>query len=457
MKGITRRVLLGAGLAGAAGAAFAGWKWWSGAVEPPPVSDGTGTPQGGPGSSGGTPGPVLTSYEDLMGCHFTPADRAPLTSIATRLLPLPEFPGRTAIWGATGRDHRGHLWFGVSASGVPQASARLLEYDPAADTLQLRGDVVGELRRAGLLRSGEGQMKIHSRIVQGEDGHLYFTSMDEEGEATDGSRLPTWGSHLWRLRLPERRWEHLRAVREALIAVATAGRWVYALGYFDHVVYQYDVRSGTVRSTTVGSLGGHISRNFFCDIRGHVYVPRPDQGPGGTPTVALMELDTDLRKVHETPIDHYTVSRDDDSHGLTGVQPLADQSVAFVTDQGYLYRVVPRPGQAAQVEDLGWFHPQGRRYVASLFTSDGRQHLMGMTYHNAAGGRQYEWLVFDLNARTSTATPMILPAGSGRVLTNVDWYGSISRDDQGGCYLGGYYMVGDRGHPLLLQVKPLAA
>ena len=52
-------------------------------------------------------------------------------------------------------------------------------------------------------------MKIHSKIVQGPDGCLYFASMDEEGERTDGSRPPTWGSHLWRLRLSDGGWEHL--------------------------------------------------------------------------------------------------------------------------------------------------------------------------------------------------------------------------------------------------------
>jgi hypothetical protein len=345
---VSRRALIGAGLLGAGGVIL-GQMGWPGRGES-----------------------ALTSYEDLMGCRYTPTEQAPLAAVSMRLIALPDFPGASAIWGATGRDSQGHIWFGVSASQVEQPSAYLFEYDPASGVLRDWGDVVGELRRLGIARSGEGHMKIHSRIVQGEDGHLYFASMDEQGERADGSRLPTWGSHLWRLRLPEYRWEHLLAAPEGLIAVATSGRRMHALGYFNHVLYQYDCRTAKVHSVAVGAAGGHISRNFFCDVRGHVYVSRLRQGPGDSlmPTT-LVELDPELREIHETPMSHYTQTLDDASHGLTGFQPLADQSIVFLTDQGYLYRVEPREGRPAAVHELGWFHPRGQGYVASLFTSDG--------------------------------------------------------------------------------------
>jgi hypothetical protein len=71
--------------------------------------------------------------------------------------------------------------------------------------------------------------------------------MDESGENSDGSRLPDSGGHLWRIG-PSGRWEHLAVAREALIAVAGGGRFVYALGYFNHVVYQYDTQTGAVNA-----------------------------------------------------------------------------------------------------------------------------------------------------------------------------------------------------------------
>jgi len=429
---ISRRILIGAGLAGAA-AGVVGWRLW---------------PEKGAAS---VSAPVLTSYEDLFGCRYTSQDQAPLQSVSARIIPIPDFPGKSAIWGALGRDVRGHIWFGVSAQDVAQPSAHLFEYDPATDQVRDRGDVVGQLRRLGLLRPGEGQMKIHSRIVQGEDGHLYFASMDEQGERTDGSRLPTWGSHLWRLRLPENRWEHLLAVPEGLVALAGAGRWINALGYFNHVVHQYDCRTGQFRSVAVGAAGGHISRNLFCDYRGHVYVPRLRE-TGGQMTTQLVELDSELHEVNATPLAFYTQTRDDDSHGITGFQPLADRSIVFTTDQGYLYRVAPDLGETAFVHELGFLHPRGRAYVASLFTSDGRRHVMGLGRREAPGGARAEWLIYDLTTYEKSTAPIALPTMDAHVLENPVLYGSVTRDNDGRCYVGGTFTHQGRGQPLLLQV-----
>jgi hypothetical protein len=437
---MNRRTMITGGLLGLGLSATAAvlWRKWSqeDQQDDPPAPE--------------TSHPVLTSYQDLMGCRFTEVDQAPLGPVTVRAIPLPDFPGAFASWGATGRDSSGHIWVGVSAEGVPEPSAHLFEYDPEADVLQDRGDVVGELRRANLLRPGEGQMKIHSRIVQGEDGHLYFASMDEQGERSDGSRLPRWGSHLWRLRLPERQWEHLLAVPEALIAVAASGQWIVALGYFNHVVYVYDCRSGASRSMVVGSLGGHISRNFFCDFQGHIYVPRlkPDaQGMLST----LVELDPQLREWTETPLNYYTQSRDEDSHGMVGFQPLADKSIVFATDQGWLYHVIPMEGWRARVRDLGWFHPGGRAYVASMFTSDGRRHIMGLMFSSQT--RQLEWVVFDLTTLTKVVVPVPMPTLAGQPVPDALVYGSITRDNAGRCYAAGMTKIQGRAYPLFLQVR----
>ena len=394
--------------------------------------------------------PVLKTYSDQMGCLFTEPEKAPLDAVAAESIPVPEFPGRWAIWSSSGRDHRGHVWFGVSAQGAEPPSAHLFEYNPATRKLTDRGNVVEALRRAGVYKPGEGQMKIHSRIVQGDDGHLYFASYDEQGEATDGSRLPTWGSHFWRLRLPENRWEHLFAAPEALIAVAGAGRWMYALGYFGHVLYQYDCATGKHRSVTVGSLGGHISRNFFCDFRGHAYVPRLRGGIADQPaTTYLVELDTDLKEQAATRFEFYSQTPNDSSHGITGVQPLADGTIVFTTDQGFLFRVTPLDVLPAKVEPLGWFHPSGKAYVASLFTSDGKSHVMGYCYHVTPEAAKNEWLIFDLESRTSKAVPFSLPEVEGQAISNHALYGSITRDNDGACYLVGLHR---HNVPIILRV-----
>jgi hypothetical protein len=369
---------------------------------------------------------------------------------------LPALPGATAVWGATGIDGSGAVWFGVSAARQPGATAHLLRYDPDSGRLDTRGDVLTQLQRNGRLRPGESQQKIHSRIVQAADGLLYFASMDESGEVPDGTRLPTWGSHLWRIDPAGDGWEHLQAVPEGLIAVAGGGRYVYCLGYFGHVLYQYDTRTGQMRRTAAGSVGGHVSRNLLSDRYEHVYAPSVrersvtgEPGGAGQYLVELVEWDENLRELGRTRIFHYGLTRDDSSHGIVGLVDMADGSLLFLTDQGYLYRIMPRAGSAAEVRGLGWFHPEGTAYAPSLFTFDGVRYVVGA---GRRPRRPWEWIVFDLATETSRATRLDIGSAVSNAGSDDDLllYGSNVRDGQGSFYLGGWLA----SRPLLLRIRP---
>jgi len=378
-------------------------------------------------------------------------------------IPVPAFPGAHAIWGSIGQDESGHVWFGVTADARP-FSAHLFEYDTAADRITDRGNVLEALSAAERQRSGEHQAKIHSRIVQGPDDYLYFASMDEEGERDDGSKLPTWGGHLWRLKLGTYRWEHLLATPEALIAVAAGDRFVYALGYFGHVLFQYDTTSGNVARVPVGSVAGHVSRNFIADYRGHAYVPRlsVDAASLGRPAfkVSLVELGRGMEELKETPLEteHYIYRSPVDSHGITGVQEMADGSWYFTTHVGFLYRIKP-PARSnspidnapATVERVGWLHPTGPVYVASLFTPDGANTLLALAHNNLVEGAtgRYQWLTFDLTSGVSRVAPFAVSGLDDDLVSRMLLYGSATRDAA-----ANHYVVGVRTGPIMLRVTP---
>ncbi len=396
-----------------------------------------------------------------------------IESIGPTVTPLPIglLPGGHAIWGATGQDSRGHIWFGIAMADIDVPSAHLIEYDPVADKQVDRGNVVEELERAGIARKGDHQAKIHSKIVQGPDNFLYFASMDEEGEGEDGSRLPTWGGHLWRMNLDTYRWEHLLAVREALIAVAGGGRYIYSLGYFGHVLYRYDTKTGAVKNVVVGSVGGHISRNFVVDYRGHAFVPRlrgaaapPDQR---ATRASIVEFDGDLREVHETPIDYdkYTDGDPTNTHGIIAVQEMSDRSWYFTTHVGFLFHVVPPPGgdggsideSPATVSPVSWFHPNGRTYVASLFTSDGTNTLLGLAHDNLAEGANglYQWLTCDLAAIKCRVAPFNIAGIDASIISRSLLYGSATRDAAGRHYIVGIGRISSASDaPIVLRVEP---
>ena len=367
-------------------------------------------------------------------------------------IPLPSSFPAEAIWGSTGRDASGHIWVGVSTRGYGP-SAHLLEYAPDTGKIRDRGDVVSELKRAGIWRDGEEQSKIHTKIFQAEDGYLYFASFDEEGESVSRGIKPKWGGHLWRLKPNSDHWEHLHAMPEGMVALAGYGNWVYALGYWDNVLYQYDTKKGTWRSLTVGSVRGHVSRNIVVDLHGHVYVPRAREWrpaeAAGHPTelfsAELVEFDTNLKEAGATRLDNYIdPSAGRDSHGIIGLTTLANGSIVVSTHRGYLYRITPANSGASKIEGLGWVHPGGPSYAASLFAVDGARYLAAVA---TVGSAAPQWLIYDLRTQQGRAGPLPIKIQDPLL------YGTSTRDNNGRFYVVGWQKNFPGGHkPVMLQI-----
>ncbi len=393
--------------------------------------------------------PLNLTYEELTGSVFTPPRGDPLRAPKVRVLKVPDFPGAMAIWGSTGRDSRGHIWFGISAC-CDGGSARLYEFVPESDIWLDHGAVTDQLKAAGAYHPGEGQIKIHSRIVLAGDGQLYFVSTDEEGEKADGSVLPHWGSHLWKIDPESGKWQHLLHVPEGLIAVAGVGRYVYALGYWNHILYQYDTQTSAIQRREIGSAGGHISRNLISDARGHVFVPRVRRAADGSLSAALVELDNDLNERATTPLDGYLGKGTlEGNEGITGLAYLRNGRIVFLTSRGFLYALdsidPSAPDQPRTVQRLGWMHPEGEGRVASLFSLGDNANIAAIF----DGQRSYEWVVMNLRVGMSAAFPMDISD-----LKDVLLYGSITRDNRGRAYAVGWHSIPRGKGPLVLQIEP---
>ena len=149
-----------------------------------------------------------------MGTHFAEPSAAFLRAPVLQSIALPGIADATAIGGATGRDDAGRIFFGLTCDSDDDASARLLGFDFRNNRAVVLGDVVAELKRARIWRTGESQSEIQSKICAADDGSVYFASLDELGVKEDGSALPTWGGHLWSLRPSDGVWQHV--LRNAL-------------------------------------------------------------------------------------------------------------------------------------------------------------------------------------------------------------------------------------------------
>jgi hypothetical protein len=378
-------------------------------------------------------------------------DRAPLLTE----IPVPDIPGGNAIWGGTGRDDDGHIWFGVCSEGIEIPSAHLFSYDPRTNKITNRGGTVSWLKKLGIWRDGEGQMKIHSKIVEADDGFVYFASMDEQGEDGKCMNYPKWGGHLWRINRRTNAWEHLLATKEALIAVGCTGRYVYALGYFGHVLYQYDTKTAESQSLEVGSYRAHATRNFLTDLNHHVYVPRVSGDEAGEDVAAeLVEFDERLHELGAYDLNEYRADGSFNRHGIVGFVYLADGSICFTSHSGFLWHLVPDRAGSATLHELGWFHPEGESYSASLMTFDGKTSIAGLARTRSHGG---QWIVRRLD-RDETEVVEFDDASRGLLANGRRLlYGTNTRDDDGSIYFAGRRKRNGQYAPMLLRASFLAA
>jgi hypothetical protein len=327
---------------------------------------------------------------------------------------LPVFEAAHGIWGATGVDHFGRVYLGAAAYGVDDASAHLLRYDPSTGKCINLGGINDVLTRLGIRRTidyDETQAKLHSKIFPAADGNIYFSSQDEHDEKADGSQNARFGGRLFALDPRNDQWTCVLTAPEGLIAAACESRYVYAMGYFGNVIYRYDTKTKETRSIKLGTMGGHVSRNIFADSNEHLFASRLTPGTSieepGTTLVngtlvrsTLVEIDSKLEIVNEWPLDDYDPTLEVDfSHGITGFCRLSGGDIVFTTHSGAIWLIKAGGTSDQRLQRLGWMHYEGPAYVASLFSPLGERFVGGFVQTK---GRGYEWVIFDIEQRTST-------------------------------------------------------
>jgi hypothetical protein len=377
-------------------------------------------------------------------------------------LEVPDYVGANSILGATGRDSQGRIYFGVAAFGVDNPSAALWRLDPSSDTFETLGLVNEQLDRLKIRRKidwPETQMKIHSKIYQAADGRMYFSSQDEHDEAGDGSRNALYGGRIFALDPKTNKWECIHTAPEGLIALAARGRYVVAQGYFGHVLYQYDTKTKQIRSAKLGTYKGHASRNIFMDSRGHVYGIRARiadssefEGVYELDTdrvrVSLVELDTQLREVNDWPLSDYAPTGSTDSHGITGFCEFTDGSIVFVTHSGALWQV-RQVENRSRLERLGWMHPSGKSYCASLFAPYGERFVCGFVRRKDDA---YQWSVFDVKNKHSVVLSLDRKSVSLLDQPQLLLYGCDTLDDTTRSYVVGWKQQGQRNVPHAIRL-----
>jgi hypothetical protein len=111
---------------------------------------------------------VLAGWAAAALGSAAPAPPPPITERNVVFLDYPGFPEAHSSWGAIGYSARHHKVF-ISTTDHRERQG-LYEYDVATKRLRLLG-LVAELAN---LRDHQWQGKVHSYIVEGPDGRMYF-------------------------------------------------------------------------------------------------------------------------------------------------------------------------------------------------------------------------------------------------------------------------------------------
>ena len=342
---------------------------------------------------------------------------------------LPKVGSSDVSWGAVGRDRSGNIYVGLSESYGDPRSASMLRWQPDSQDIESLGNVMQALKHHQLAQQLASQGKIHSQFVTASDGLVYFTSFDEEGESD--THLPTWGGHLWRFDPIAKHWEHLLQTPEALIAINTDGHYIYALGYWGHVLYQFDTLTGRVNKTEVGAVPGHVSRQILVDGEGHVYVPK--LSPAGNEqgfVPMLAELDHNLNVVHEFALPEYLDKNMSSYRGIVGYTTMKNGDVFFTLHKGQLFHLRAEGSKDEKLQKIGFFNPAGEANIPSLFSIDGEQFVMGASRRR---GSVPEWLIYETVSGTTVSYPM--PELDGFL-----FFGTQVKDESGAMYLVGQHI-----------------
>jgi hypothetical protein len=386
------------------------------------------------------------SFENRAGTLFTPLPENIFTAPVFKEIHLPQQENIDAIWGATGLDDEGNIYIGTSSHGGSYGSSFLYQYNPSTEELIPQSDTVSQLKYNKVYREGMRQNKLHSKFYQANDGYLYFSSFDESGESEGVN--PKWGGNLWRKKPQDKNWQHVLATEEALVAVNTNGRYVYALGYWDHVLYQYDTQTDKVNRVVVGSVQEHVSRNFIVDELGHSYVPQLLENDYNEEEAYLVEYDVHLKQVERYPMPSYQSNNINKHHGIVAYTSMKNGDIYFTSSEGSLFQIKPFEKGANKMVNKGFMHPDGVAYVASLYTFEGGSYVAGIARPNRS--KKFEWIIYNVEADLSINFDLNTEKYKGLLL-----YGSSVKNKQGDFFAGGWTRIktGKGYRPVLQKIS----
>ena len=297
-----------------------------------------------------------------------------------RFLSYPDFPDADSSWGSIGFSSRDNkVYVGVTNHRDRQG---LFEYDVRTGKLALCGFVA----EMGHLRPWEWQGKIHTQIVEGPDGGMYFGTDGGESREEDLKQHPNGyaGGYFFRWDPGSRHLTNLGAglPYEGLkdIAVDRVDGTLLAVSYPQAHLLTYDPPRD--HFSDLGRVGsGHVPRVIFTDRWGNIYYVDWRQ--------RLIKYEHDTKKLlfNRDSLPAFPDTPGEDI--ITGITAWAADAhsgtIYLITYGAKMLAFHPQEHGFGRVDDLGGIYDDAERPPYIYYCPNLAFHRNGMLYYFIGG------------------------------------------------------------------------
>lgn len=357
-----------------------------------------------------------------------------------------------SCWWALGNDDIGNVYVAISNhQGYPNGNVAIFKYDPVLNQVTFVNDLKSVSTAVGNWSLTENQQKVHTRLIRGADGGLYFATHDNSwGTLTDHR-----GTHIYVIEnntitdLSKTATQHLNRSMQTVngnigVHVENYGtiamemtrgtpRLLYGITYGDGYLYRLNLETGDINmiAQTGNGYADGIIRNFAVDNSGNAYVPMRGTSTGDIRIYKYANADGTWTDTGKSYTDASLAVGDYDKSGWRmHVYTKSADRVYFITYDGKIYRFM---FATEALDYMGVLEADPNPRVSDLILSDNEKRLYALVYRYD-GVNQNKFVEFDISTgQVTTITSNITTYGTRDLI-----YGGLAKDKLGHAYMVGW-------------------
>lgn len=355
-----------------------------------------------------------------------------------------------SCWWALGNDDSGNIYVAISNEIHPGGDVAIFKYDPVLNQMTFVNDLKSVSTAAGNWLPTENQQKVHTCLVRGADGRLYFATHDNSW----GTLADHRGTHIYALEnntitdLSATATQYLNSAMQTvhsnigvhvenygtidLEMTRGAPRLLYGVTYGDGYLYRLNLETGDIKMIAQTGQGYAVGviRRFAVDNSGNAYVPMRGTNAGDIRIYKYDNAAGTWAYTGKSYTDSHLAASDLDKSGWRmHVYTKDGAKIYFISYDGKIYRFT---FATEALEYIGVLEANPNPTVSDLILSDDEQHLYSLVYEYAVN--QNKFVDFNIQMGQATTIDSNITTYGPRDLI----YGGLARDKLGQAYMVGW-------------------